>query len=208
MVEGEVEIKGNITLNGNVDLIIKDDAKLTVNQINGNSKNLSIYGQANTKGQLVVVNSSNYDAIAGITTLEVHSAKVTASSPYQYCGGFYNIQTFNVYGGSVDAENTGSNGYGIRLFPNGSMKIYGGDVTAVGKGNGNFGITSGNASSTLTVYGGKLWAGNADNKALKNLVTLTKGGDFAGKIYTSDNGSSWTEYTSTGTPTTKYVKVE
>ena len=106
VVEGEVTINGIITLNGNVDLIIKDGAKLTVNnQIVAYNKNLSIYGQANQTGQLVV-NSSD-DAITNITTLEVHSAKVKATSSANSYGGFYNIQTFNVYGGSVDAENTG-----------------------------------------------------------------------------------------------------
>ncbi len=208
VVEGDVEINGSITLNGDVNLIIKDDAKLTANMISGNSKNLSIYGQANKSGQLVVVNSSTYDAIWNIATLEVHSCQVKATSSYNNCGGFYNIQTFNVYGGSVDAEYTGSNGYGIRLFANGSMKIYGGDVKAVGKGNSNFGITSGNASSTVTVYGGKLLAENAGNKALKNLVTLTKDtGYTSGKIQTCDDGSSWADYTGATTPETKYVRV-
>jgi hypothetical protein len=209
VVEGNVTISGQITLDGNVELIIKDGAKLTVtNQIASDDKNLSIYGQASQTGQLVV-NSSDADAINNITTLEVHSAKVTASSSNNSCGGFYNIGTFNVYGGSVDAEGTSGEGYGIGLPENGSMNIYGGEVRAEGRGNGNsysYGIRSGTSGATVTVYGGTLWAGCADKAALRNTITLTKGDGFSGKIETSSDGSSWTEYTSTGTPDAKYVR--
>ena len=87
------------------------------------------------------------------------------------------------------------------------MNIYGGEVKAVGKGNDiyySYGIMG--SSSTVTVYGGKLWAECAGNKAL-NGVTLAKGAGFTGKIETSDNGESWTDWTTSGTPSTKYVRV-
>ena len=209
VVEGEVTINGMIGLNGNVELIIKDGAKLTAYQIwGGPSKyNLSIYGQANQTGQLVV-NSSD-DAITNVNTLEVHSAKVKSTSSTVDCGAFYDIKTFNVYGGSVDAENTGTLGYGILLVNNGSMNIYGGDVKAVGKGTSSsqnsYGIKG--YQSTLTVYGGKLWAESAESQGLDSNITLTKGAGFSGKIQTSDNGSSWTEYTEASTPSAKYVRV-
>jgi hypothetical protein len=212
VVEEEVTINGSITLNGNVDLIIKDGATLTANMINGDNKNLSIYGQANQSGELVVNCTATYsDAISTITTLEVHSAKVTATASGFNRGGFYDIGTFNVYGGLVDAKNTGSKGFGISLKAGGSMNIYGGEVKAEGKGEDNlygYGILCENSNNkaTVTVFGGKLWAGNADKIAF-NFVTLQKGAGFTGKIYTSDNGSSWAEYTEAATPTTKYVRV-
>ncbi len=207
VVEGDVTINGTITLNGDVDLIIKDGAKLTVNNdIDGSDKNLSIYGQANKTGQLVVYCSS-FDAICGITTLEVHSCQVTANSSGGGCGSFSDIDTFNVYGGSVDAEYTGTSGYGIGLADNGSMNIYGGDVKAVGKSDGDEAGIKG-TSVTVTVYGGRLWAEDAGNKALYNGVTLAKGAGFTGKIKTSSDGSSWTDWTTEGTPNTKYVKAE
>ena len=206
VVEGDVEINANITLSGNVDLIIKDGAKLTAKQIYGSSSkyNLSIYGQANKTGQLVVNSSNDQDAIAGITTLEVHSAKVTATSSSGGCSGFYEISTFNVYGGSVDGENTGSDGYGILLKKNGSMNIYGGDAKAVGKGTSSYGIWS--SSATVTVYGGKLWAENADKKAIDfGNVTLTKDtGYTSGKIEYSSDKSTWSETKDTSA---KYVRV-
>ena len=148
----------------------------------------------------MVVNSSDGDAIRDITTLEVHSAKVTATSSSGNCGGFYRIGTFNVYGGSVDAENTNTDDGGYGIWVNGSMKIYGGDVKAVGKGSSN-GITGGPA--TVTVYGGKLWAENADNKALNSTVTLTKGTGFTGKIEYSSDNSTWSE---TVDASAKYVR--
>lgn len=210
VVEGDVIINVSITLNGAVDLIIKDGAKLTVNNyIDGSTSkyNLSIYGQANQTGQLVV-NCTDHDAIFNTTKLEVHSCQVKATTSSDNTAGFIAIEQFYVYGGSVDAEYTGSSyGYGINMAFNGSMNIYGGDVKAVGKGTGSgdgYGITS--ISATITVYGGKLWAENAGNKAL-NGVTLAKDAGFTGKIETSGNGESWTDWTTTGTPSAKYVRV-
>ena len=206
VVEGNVIINGTITLNGDVDLIIKDDAKLTANQMRSfdstDKKNLRIYGQSNQSGQLVV-NYQYGDAITYMATLEVHSCQVTATSSSFGYAGFFAIGLFNVYGGSIDAEYTGSSsGYGIWLGGSGSMNIYGGDVKAVGKGS-YYGIMG--SSSTVTVYGGKLWA-EAENKALYSGVTLAKDAGFTGKIETSSDGSNWTEYTAATTPTTKYVR--
>jgi hypothetical protein len=211
VVEGQVTISGMIDLKGDVNLIIKDGAKLTVNSyINGDFKNLSIYGQAKKTGQLVV-NCSNNHAISGLSTLEVHSAEVTATaSGNNSHGGISSIDKFNVYGGLVDAKTTAADGgYGISLSGGGSMDIYGGEVKAEGKGTGDWdcGIVCGAFSGAIvTVHGGKLWAGNADNKAL-NYIDLQKGDGFTGKIETSDNNTAWTEYTTTGTPDTKYVRV-
>jgi len=190
VVEDDVTINGQITLTGKVDLIIKDGATLTAKEISG-ATNLSIYGQANQTGQLVV-DCSDDDAIMGIKTLEVHSAKLTATSSYSNRGGFFGIGTINVYGGSVEATAKGD-GYGIWLTVDGSMNIYGGEVKAVGKGNGgySYGIKA-SSSSTFTVNGGKLWAENAEKAAL-NAVTLTKGAGFTGKIEYSSDNSTWSE---------------
>ena len=208
VVEGNVEINGTIRLNGDVDLIIKDDAELTADKILGGNKNLRIYGQANQSGQLVV--NCTTDAISNITTLEVHSAKVTATASVNSCGGFCRITTFNVYGGLVDAKSTGSTGYGITLSGGGSMDIYGGEVKAEGKGNNvnySYGIRCGNSDkATVKVYGGKLWAGNADNKALKYItLAIDKSLGFNGEIQCSPDNSTWNP--TVGTPDEKYVRV-
>ena len=206
VVEGNVTITGNITLSGNVNLIIKDGATLTAKKIIGYNNNLSIYGQANQTGQLVVDNSGD-DAITSMKTLEVHSAKVTATSSYSDRGALCYIGTFNVYGGSVDAKNTGSKGgYGIWLGGNGPMNIYGGEVKAVGKGNGgySYGITA-NSATTVTVNGGKLWAENADKQALNSNITLKKGEGFTGTIKSSSDKLVWFDGVDADA---KYVKAE
>jgi hypothetical protein len=205
VVEGDVTIGGTISLLGDVNLIIKDGAKLTVNSyIYGySSKNLSIYGQSNQTGELVV--NSSWDVIEDVNTLEVHSAKVKVTASGDNCSGFYNIKTFNVYGGSVDSECTGTIGNGILLASSGKMNIYGGDVKALGKGN-KFGIAG--SLTTVTVYGGKLWAGCFNNKAIDaSNVTLKKGDGFTGKIETSGSGESWEDWTVPATPGTNYVRV-
>ncbi len=206
VVEGEVTITGTITLSGDVNLIIKDGAKLTAQRISGASKNLSIYGQAQMTGELVVNGETN-DAISSIKTLEVHSAKVKATSSGNNRGGFFYTETFNVYGGSVDAENTAADGgYGIGLKAGGFMNIFGGEVKAVGKGDNakSNGINGGDPVdiATVTVYGGKLWAANADDKALK-YVNLQKGTGFTGKIEYSSDKSTWSE---TVDANAKYVR--
>ena len=208
VVEGDVTIGGTISLNGNVNLIIKDGAKLIVNNnyiVGYSLYNLSIFGQSNQTGELVV--NSSLDPIEDIKTLEVHSAKVKATASGDNCDGFYNIQTFNVYGGSVDSECTGTNGNGILLYSSGKMNIYGGDVKALGKGN-KFGIAGNH--TTVTVYGGKLWAGCFNNKAIDaSNVTLTKGAGFTGKIEISGSGESgsWSDWELPSTPGTNYVRV-
>ena len=202
VVEGNVTISGQITLSGNVNLIIKDGATLTAQGgIRGYNNNLYIYGQANQTGQLVV-DKSDDDAITSMKTLEVHSAKLTATSSKKDRGGFYYAGTINVYGGSVDA--TAANGYGISLRSDGSINIYGGEVKAVGKGTGSYGygITAGN-TATVTVNGGKLWAENADKQALYSKITLKKGEGFSGKIEYSSDKSTWSE---TVDANAKYVR--
>ena len=214
VVEDDVTINGEIKLTGDVELIIKDGAKLTVNKIihTQSGASLSVYGQTQMSGELNVTNQGS-DAIFGLYSLAVHSCKVKATSPAGDGGGVYNTTTLNVYGGSLDAEYTGEgSGHGIILKAGGSMNIYGGEVKAVGKGNHadySYGIKSSSSKSVanVKVYGGKLWAECAGNKAFRQINLTTEAG-FTGKIETSSNGSSWTDWTTEGTPNTKYVKVE
>ena len=176
LVEGDVTIGGEIKLSGNVELIIKDGAKLSAKHISGTNYNgsLSVYGQANMSGELNVACSYG-DAIIKVTALNIHSCKVNASSSVDSRGGFYGINEINVYGGSVDAEYTGSNyGFGMNFT---HLNIYGGEVKAVGKGNDNYysyGINNSNGT-TVNFYGGKLWAECTGNRAINSNVTLTKG---------------------------------
>jgi surface protein len=208
LVEGDVGINGYIELTGDVELIIKDGAKLTAKEIYGEDiYSLSVYGQTNMSGELNLACSFD-DAINCMTVLNIHSCKVNASSSEDNNGGFFNILEVNVYGGLVNAEYTGSsNGFGIGSDV---MNIYGGEVKAIGKGNDNdysYGINNSNGT-TVNVYGGKLWAECAGNRAINSNVTLTKDSGYtSGKIETSSDGITWTEYTGTDTPDAPYVRV-
>ena len=207
LVEGDVGINGYIELTGDVELIIKDGAKLTAKEIYGEDiYSLSVYGQTNMSGELNLACSFD-DAINCMTALNIHSCKVNASSSEDNNGGFFNILEVNVYGGLVNAEYTGSsNGFGIGSDV---MNIYGGEVKAIGKGNDNdysYGINNSNGT-TVNVYGGKLWAECSGNRAINSNVTLTKGEGFNGKIETCSDGTSWAVYTETGTPDAPYVRV-
>ena len=210
LVEGDVTIGGTIELTGDVELIIKDGAKLSAEEIYGAvNKCLSVYGQTNMNGELNVAGS--FIAIASMSELNIHSCKVNARNSCEDSGGIESIVFVNVYGGSVYAEYTGdSNGFGISSD---IMKIYGGEVKAVGKGNDNsnsYGIRNvGDFSSTVTVYGGKLWAECAGNLGINtSKVTLKKDSGYtSGKIETCSDGTSWTVYSGTGTPDAKYVRV-
>ena len=210
LVEGDVDIDGYIILNGDVDLIIKDGAKLTAKVIYGHDNyNLSVYGQTNMSGELNLACSGD-DAINCMNALNIHSCKVNAYSSSENYGGLNKINEINVYGGSVDAEYTGdSNGYGLKF--NYHLNIYGGEVKAVGKGNDNsksYGISCTIDASTVNVYGGKLWAECADNRAFRSDVTFTKDNGYtSGKIETSADGTYWTVYSGTGTPDAPYVRV-
>ena len=209
LVEGNVTINGSVKLKGDVELIIKDGAKLTAKQVYAsNNISLNIYGQSNGSGELNVVCSSG-NAISTMSELNIHGCKVIASSSSTGNGGIGAIGTLNVYDGSVDAKNTYI-GYGIYINQNGSLNIYGGQVKAEGKGTTtkSYGIT-GSSGVTVTVYDGKLWAGCADKAAFKSsVITLTKDASYTnGKIETSADGEIWTVYNGSGTPDAKYVRV-
>ena len=212
LVEGNVTINGGVTLSGDVELIIKDGAKLTANYIFGgdDNYNLNIYGQAAMSGELNAA-CSDSDGICWFTKLNVHSCKVNASSSMNNRGGFYGIGELNVYGGSVDAKYTGDEkGYGLADIS--SLNIWRGEMKAEGKGTGSlsYGITLNDDVTNVTVYGGKLWIKSADSQALdpSDGVTFTKADSYtAGKIQTSNDGTEWTVYNGSGKPLTKYVRV-
>jgi len=198
LVEKDVTINGDIYLGGNVELIIKDGYKLTVNgKIDGNNRSydLNVYGGKAMSGELAVNN--NDDAITFIDALSIHSCKVkayyTSSSTLSY-GGVYNVSELNVYGGLFDARNPGGRGYGIALADGGSLNIYGGEVIAVGNGTSEYSsygicVYESSGSGTVHFYGGKLYAACASNYAFKSNIGLYIPTD---KTERSSDDTNWT----------------
>lgn len=129
IVEGNVTCDGKLTLKGQVNLILKDGAKLTVsdgiNHFSGGS--LTIYGQSDdeaTMGQLVV--NSSLEGIY-VNNLTIHGGKITASG-FSYYEAIHSYAAMTVYAGIVDA--TSPDGSAILIGGNGPLTVHGGKITA------------------------------------------------------------------------------
>ena len=133
VVSSNVTIAGNVLLTGDVKLILKDGAELTVNGcLYGGTNNdnaliykLNIYGQELSTGKLNV----HYDAATAVRgvvktkELNIHGGIVTVEGTGVRSG--INPEVFNVYHGTVNVEGK-ANG----IIPSGDTHIYGGTITA------------------------------------------------------------------------------
>lgn len=196
VVEGTATCAGTLNLTGNVDLILKNGAKLTVdNGIESSSASLNIYGQgiSSSMGQLIVNRTNlNYNAII-VKGLTIHGGKVEAStvvgtSTTENLGSGIKVNDidFTIYNGVVDA--TGQNGgFGITLENCEKFNIYNGIVTARGgdavpSRDGGYGIISSNGSivinghAVVKVYGGAGYSSKAGNSA----ISVAKNLDISG----------------------------
>ncbi len=154
VVSGDnVVISGGITLNGNVNLILKDGAKLTVNGIiDGatNTANMNIYGQTLGTGQLVVDSNGDWVDI-NVNDLEIHGGIINTINADQ------TIETdgvFKIYHGTINAVGPYN---GIEAL--GDLHIYGGRLTATATVKERMGIECGGA---LVIDGGIITAIGGD----------------------------------------------
>ncbi len=169
-----IEINNHIEVSGTVNLILCDDATLTVNSyIVVNSGNtLNIYSQSGGTGALVVTGDEETSA-AGIGgkdndcgTINIYGGNITANGGYAagIGGGGYegNGGNVTVYGGNITA-NGGICSAGIGSCEKGTggeVIIYGGTVTATG-GTRGAGIGSGEngaGGGTVNILGGTVTA--------------------------------------------------
>ena len=165
VVEGEATCTGRLILKGEVNLILTNGSKLTVDgDINAASTSLNIYGQgiSSCMGQLIVNNTSSSAIKANDMT--IHGGKVVANTTHTAGYGIY-IDSgggFTLYNGVLDAS---ANDSGIGLYSVGSnpINIYNGTVTAHGGNassyNGGSGICNENESiiikdAVVKAYGG------------------------------------------------------
>ena len=160
VVSSDVTIDGNITLSGNVDLILKDGAELTVHGCifggadydAGFTYSLSIYGQELGTGKLTVDYSGDH-SLGVLTTypLTLHGGVLTVGGSGVYQG--IEPGRFIMYHGTVNATAKVT-----ALQPmGGGMTMYGGNITVHSTDYGPaFLLPEG--GSTLTISGGTVTA--------------------------------------------------
>ncbi len=166
VVTRDVKIKSRVTVVGSVDLIICNGVKLEIPKGIEVEEydSLSIYGQDNGIGKLVIDNCADGDAgignggNAGTSIVHCANIDVTGGSNCAAIGGGPNSENaidFTFYSGIINAVG-GSRGAGIGGGKDGSggdVTIYGGRITATGT-DGGAGIGGGNhgAGGRLTIY--------------------------------------------------------
>lgn len=171
IVEGTATCDGKLTLLGEVNLILTNGSKLTVDDgisTGSDYTSLNIYGQgiSSSMGQLIVNNNSTIDQTAiRVNGLTIHGGKVVANATQHGGNGIFINGGFTLYNGVLDAS---SNDVGIGIYSNpssaNSINIYNGTVTARGSNatssyDGGCGICNENGSiiikdAVVRAYGG------------------------------------------------------
>ena len=143
-MSGNVIINSEITVTGDVNLILKDGASLTVNNtISGD--NLNIYGQTLSTGKLDVVNN-NTNVV--LNNLAIHGGIITVTEGGVMQGIEAN-SNLDIYHGKVTTAGA-VNGFMVM----GNMRVFGGDITASATGGAALQIYGAGVSGSLTMTGG------------------------------------------------------
>jgi hypothetical protein len=173
VAEGKVALNERVTTQGDVKLILKDGASLTVNGgIDvSNASHLTVYAQSTGNGMGALTANGGYQ-VSGIGGSG---------------GGFITIAGGNITAiGAYRAAGIGGNDN----CPGGTVEIYGGSVTATGGSNaagiGGGAYYEGTDTAVVTIYGGSVTATGGSNAA------GIGGGHLAN--YPEPNGSTITIY--------------
>lgn len=144
VVSGDVTINSHVSVTGDVNLILKDGASLTVNNtITG--ENLNIYGQELSSGKLDVVYG---DINVSVANLAIHGGVITVTEGGVQ-QGLEAWENLDIYHGTVTTAGD-ANGFMIL----GDMHVYGGNVTCSAVNGSALGIYGASSSGSLTVSGG------------------------------------------------------
>lgn len=157
VVSGEASRNGNLPMDGEVNLILKDGASLTVNGMISDATTLNIFGQEKSTGKLTIDNSE-IDFGIFIKNVNIHGGVISITGPGQAIetGG-----TLNIYNGTITASGT-MNG----IMALGPMNVYGGELTATSTTTEVIApaisvYPEGNNAAILTIYDGKVTATSA-----------------------------------------------
>lgn len=189
LVSGDVTISGSVALSGegDVNLILKDGALLTISgAIGGGGNTLNIYGQKEGTGELSAKRTDEEPIAITAKNLNVHGGKITVPSSEQ---GIETGGTFTIYNGIINTTGTAN---GIMAL--GPMNVYGGEITAKSTEGGaaiSLYKEGSNDNCNLTISGGKVTATNTgsaagiagttanENIIIKGGTVTATGGDFA-----------------------------
>ena len=187
VVDGNKTITGEITLAGNVNLILCDGAELKVNgRIVGGDKSLNIYGQTAGTGKLTIdgvgkLGSHNIY----VKDLQIHGGDISGTNSEQ---ALFTNGTLKIYHGNISAT---ANNYG--LFAYKDLSIYGGTITASSTAaaavfvkDASMVMTGGTLKATTTAPGGSaLITGDGGYIDISGGTVIAKGGTST----TADGGN-------------------
>lgn len=202
VVKGDVTISHTVSLTGDVKLILKDGASLTIGgYICGNDNtnySLEIYGQAAGTGKLSIDNgtsvSNNSNGIT-VKNLTLHGGEIEVNTDRtSTVDGINSSGPITIYNGKVAASST--NGCGIRIRYS-DMIVYGGEVNATSdKEDGIlFNNDNGTTQSNLNISGGSV---TGESKYLGAGIHFKSGVDqitvSGGKLTAISRSSSSSSY--------------
>lgn len=157
VVSGEASRNGNLPMDGEVNLILKDGASLTVNGMISGATTLNIFGQEKSTGKLTIDNSE-IDFGISIKNVNIHGGVISITGPVQAIetGG-----TLNIYNGTITAS-----GLSNAIMALGPLNVYNGELTATSTSGAAISLfaeeVNGVYSSViLTIYDGKVTATSA-----------------------------------------------
>lgn len=188
VVNSVTTINNQIKVTGDVNLILKDDTTLTVNDglVVNKGNSLTIYGQTEDSGKLIAYgyDGDPYDATIGgqrnhnCGPITIHGGDITSTADNRGAaigGGFEFHEDcieddITIYGGKVTASaqlgaGIGS-GYSVMYNNRAVVTIYGGIINAT-NGNAGAAIGGGGANDTVFVYihGGDITANSSGTGA-------------------------------------------
>ena len=149
VVSSDVTIDGDVTISGDVELILCDGKTLTVNgQIANPANSLSLYGQTESTGKLIINSTSNDAFPIFAKDLNVHGGQITTTATGTATHGIEATNNFSLFNGEVVSTGTAA---GIMTT---AFKFYGGYVKAVGTGTNGIGYYVGGTVDYIFNYSG------------------------------------------------------
>lgn len=165
VVNGNVTINSPVSVTGDVNLILKDGASLTVNNTITGAGNLNIFGQELSSGKLDVVYG---DINVSVSNLVIHGGVITVTEGGVMQG--LEAMSIDIYHGKVTTAGA-VNGFMVM----GNMRIFGGDITTTSTGGAALQIYGSGVPGSLTMTGGTFRATGAGSGSFNKGILVEEG---------------------------------